>query len=133
MSEIYRSCDQKLNAWGMEHKKYLKLAAQLLVFLSPVLFASKNLDNDVWFLLNSGRYISENGFTRVEPFSIYKDLKFSFQQWLTDILFYRIYMQWGITRGRAFYYGCSFYVLCWKLTFMLLHGGSSSFLCCPIW
>lgn len=97
MSEIYRSCDQKLNAWGMEHKKYLKLAAQLLVFLSPVLFASKSLDNDVWFLLNSGRYISENGFTRVEPFSIYKDLKFSFQQWLTDILFYRIYMQWGRT------------------------------------
>lgn len=97
MSEIYRSCDRKLNAWGMEHKKYLKLAAQLLVFLSPVLFASKSLDNDVWFLLNSGRYISENGFTRVEPFSIYKDLKFSFQQWLTDILFYRIYMQWGRT------------------------------------
>lgn len=68
--------------------------ATILLLLTPFLaFLYKNfvLDNDFWFLINTGKEILKDGFIHVEPFTIHEGLNFIPQQWLTDIIFYIIY------------------------------------------
>ena len=73
-------------------KQFFKHIGAGCVLLSPVFFVRKYLDNDIWFLLNSGKYILKHGFTRVEPFTVYEGLDFSFQQWLTDVIYYIVFL-----------------------------------------
>jgi hypothetical protein len=68
-----------------ERKKLL-----ILLFL-PCLLIRRVLDNDTWFLLNSGRYVMNNGIPHIEPFSIHENMEFVMQQWLTDVVFWNIY------------------------------------------
>lgn len=65
-----------------------------LLFL-PCLLIRRALDNDTWFLLNSGRYVMEHGLPFIEPFSIHENLDFVLQQWLTDVIFWNIYSRFG--------------------------------------
>ena len=53
-----------------KQKKMFFLMAMLLVL--PILFIPATLDNDVWFILNHGRYIMEHGFTNIEPFTVHE-------------------------------------------------------------
>lgn len=94
INKKYQEIDKEVQKKMLKHKTLLKWIALLIVLLTPIFFAQKNLDSDTWFLLNSGRYILKNGFTRIEPFSMHQGLAFSFQQWLTDIYFYFVY-NWG--------------------------------------
>lgn len=66
----------------------------LLLFL-PCLLIRRVLDNDTWFLLNSGRYVMEHGIPYIEPFSIHKNMEFVMQQWLTDVVFWNVYNKFG--------------------------------------
>lgn len=68
----------------------------LLVFTTFISFVFFKIDNDFWFLINTGRYILNNGFTIVEPFTIHTNLSFIVQQWLTDTIYYLIYNRFGI-------------------------------------
>lgn len=61
----------------------------------PCLLIIRVLDNDTWFLLNSGRYVMEYGIPHIEPFSIHQDLQFVLQQWLTDVIFWVTYNNHG--------------------------------------
>ena len=66
--------------------------------LVPILFGiirSTHLDNDTWFILNYGRYILNHGFPTVDPFTIHEGLNLVIQQWLIDILFYKVYSLFG--------------------------------------
>lgn len=47
--------------------------------------------NDTWFLLNHGRYILNNGFPSIEPFTIHNNFSFIMQQWLSSVIFYLSY------------------------------------------
>ena len=84
-------------------KKYLKwkpplvvvLATMFISFLFIFLMPFK-LDNDFWFLINTGKYIINNGIPHIEPFTIHSNLSFVAQQWLTDIIFYLIYNKFNI-------------------------------------
>jgi len=71
-----------------------KLILIILMFL-PCLLIRRVLDNDTWFLLNSGRYVMEHGLPYIEPFSIHENLDFVLQQWLTDVIFWNIYDKFG--------------------------------------
>ena len=51
--------------------------------------------NDIWFLLNHGRYILNNGFPTIEPFTIHHDFAFVIQQWLSSVIFYLTYSTLG--------------------------------------
>lgn len=65
----------------------------------PLLAIGVNLDNDIWFLLNHGRYIVENGFPVIEPFSIHENFEFIVQQWLFSVIVHYAYTlmgKWGI-------------------------------------
>ena len=84
-------------------KKYLKWKPPLVVVLAtmfiPFLFIFLmpfKLDNDFWFLINTGKYIINNGIPHIEPFTIHSNLSFVAQQWLTDIIFYLIYNKFNI-------------------------------------
>ena len=73
-------------------------ATILLLTIPFFYFALKDfkLDNDFWFLINTGKYILNNGFTIIEPFTIHSDFAFIPQQWLTCIIFYLIYTKLGM-------------------------------------
>jgi len=47
--------------------------------------AVSGLDSDVWFILNNGRYICENGFPTINPFTIHEGLPVVLSQPLTAI------------------------------------------------
>lgn len=72
------------------------LISALLIISLFATFLKFNLDNDFWFIINTGKYIINNGFPTVEPFTIHSDLEFVVQQWLTDIIFYLTYSKIGI-------------------------------------
>lgn len=63
----------------------------LLLLIKPF-----KLDNDFWFLINTGKYIIKNGIPYIEPFTIHSNFSFVAQQWLTDIIFYTIYSKFNI-------------------------------------
>lgn len=67
--------------------------ALILLLISLSLF--RKADNDIWFLLNHGKYVLANGFPSTEPFSIHENLNFIMQQWLSAIIFYSTYSSLG--------------------------------------
>lgn len=65
------------------------------VMLMPVLFQRWKLNSDVWFILNSGKYVTEHGIPHTEPFSMHEGLHFVLEQWMTDVVFWNIFEQFG--------------------------------------
>ena len=64
--------------------------AKVLFFLSPfmgLLFMRWLFDNDLWFILGSGRFVLENGFPYTEPFTMHENINFVLEQWLTDVIY----------------------------------------------
>lgn len=95
----------------------------LPLLLMPCLFIFvKELDNDIWFLLNSGRYVLANGIPHVEPFTIHQGWNFVMQQWLSGVIFWLTYNSFGEIGLRflvmAFYILIIFfaYRLCMKIS-----------------
>ena len=66
----------------------------LLLFL-PCLFIPLKLDNDIWFLLNSGRYVLQYGIPTLEPFALHENMRFVMQQWLSCVAFWSVYSRLG--------------------------------------
>ena len=60
----------------------------VLIFIACFSF---EIDNDYWFLINTGRYILNHGIPTMETFTFHVGLEFIAQQWLTDVIFYLIY------------------------------------------
>lgn len=69
----------------------------LLLLIPFVLICIENKlpDNDIWFLLNNGRYIVSNGIPSIDPFTIHEGLTYVMQQWLTSLIFWTIYSNLG--------------------------------------
>lgn len=70
----------------------------ILLFLFSIFISLKlfRFDNDFWFLINTGKYIINNGFPLIESFTIHSDFSITIQQWLTDIIFYFIYDKFDV-------------------------------------
>lgn len=69
-----------------------------LLYLLPFIFFISNpwfIDNDSWFLLNHGRYVLENGFPTIEPFTIHENMSFVMQQWLFSTILWIIKNKFG--------------------------------------
>lgn len=67
----------------------------LLIPIFIGMLTATTFDNDIWFLINLGRYIINNGFPTVDPFTIHEGLNLVIQQWVPDVLFYFIYSNFG--------------------------------------
>ncbi len=73
---------------------------RMVFLILPIIFLGFNtfkVNNDFWFLINTGKYILNNGYIKIEPFTIHEGLNFIVQQHLTDIIFYLVYSNFGIT------------------------------------
>lgn len=78
----------------MEKSKIKRYGLFLSMFIG-LLFIEPVMDNDIWFILNSGRYVLANGIPVTEPFTIHEGMHFVMQQWLTDVLYWKIYYYAG--------------------------------------
>ena len=67
----------------------------LLIPIFIGLLTSTGNENDLWFLLNTGRYILNYGFPTVDPFTIHEGLSLVVQQWIPDVLFYTVFNSFG--------------------------------------
>ena len=76
-------------------EKHAKIFLLLLLYL-PCFFLHTDLDNDIWFLLNSGRYVLQNGIPYIEPFSMHQNMSFIMQQWFTAVIYWGAYSKLGI-------------------------------------
>ncbi len=81
-------------------KKFFSLPTKYayLYFFIPFalsIIISTKYDNDIWFLLNQGRYILTDGFPHFDPFTIHENLTLVVQQWLSATTFYEIYHLFG--------------------------------------
>lgn len=68
----------------------------LLIPLFISITGNNRINNDLWFLLTTGRYILTRGFPLIEPFTIHENFSFVVQQWLTDVTFYKIFDLFGL-------------------------------------
>jgi hypothetical protein len=66
-----------------------------LLFLPCLLIFNRGLNNDIWFILNDGRYVFQNGIPHIEPFTIHQGFEFVMQQWLSACIFWVIYSSFG--------------------------------------
>ena len=76
--------------------KWFKLAIALLP-VALLLCLKYRLDNDFYFLYPTGKYIVENGFPTTDFLSMHSEMKIIVQQWLTDVIFYFTYSNFGLT------------------------------------
>lgn len=77
-------------------KKFFSLPTKYayLYFFIPFavsIIVSTSYDNDIWFLLNQGRYVVTHGIPYIEPFTIHEGLDFVMQQHLAATIFYEVY------------------------------------------
>ncbi len=92
---------KKINNFLHNYMKWRpsKLTVILILFLPIFIFEAifpYMLNNDFWFLINTGKYILNNSFPHIDPFTIHEGLSLVIQQWLTDVIFYLIYNKCGI-------------------------------------
>lgn len=78
-----------------------KLLFLLLLILSCLSIRIR-VDNDLWFIMNSGRYVLQHGFPYIEPFTMHPNMHFVMQQWLSGVVFWWIYSKLGIVGVIAF-------------------------------
>lgn len=79
-------------------KKYCPSKKMLFLYFNiPLLLVlTFRVDyNDIWFLLNHGKYVLNNGFPLIEPFTIHENFAFVMQQWLSSVIFYLSYSALG--------------------------------------
>ena len=92
--------------------KYKRIILLIFMFF-PLLTISLNFDNDIWFLLNHGKYLMANGFPGYEPFTIHSEMQFVVQQWLFDLIIWSLYSCFGK-------FGVIAFVFCVAIVFTVL-------------
>ncbi len=74
-------------------------ASGLLIMLACSIVILKNtwdLNNDVWFILNCGRYVVETGTIPHEEFAtMHEGLHYVMEQWLTAVIFWKVFANFG--------------------------------------
>ncbi|HAB66030.1 MAG TPA: hypothetical protein DCE23_01550 [Firmicutes bacterium] len=74
--------------------KFIKKNWLFLLFVIPFILVcinNKRPDNDIWFLLNNGRYVLEHGIPHIDPFTIHEGLNYVMQQWGASVIFFGMY------------------------------------------
>ncbi|MGN1372107.1 MAG: hypothetical protein ACI4XM_07540 [Candidatus Coprovivens sp.] len=106
-------------------KSFIKDNWIFVFFVIPfvlICFYNKQPDNDIWFILNNGRYIFEYGIPHIDPFTIHEGLKYVMQQWGTSALFWGVFHYFGYKSLLVFVYIFSFlfmyifYKLCYVVS-----------------
>ena len=115
-----------------------KIIKKLIETLSPplqIIFLSASVaipqlsfrlaeNADTFFVMNLGRYVIENGFPHIDPFTIHENLKLVAQQWLSGIFFEEVYKFMGADglRMADCLIGTILVVIHWRLCLFVLAG-----------
>lgn len=77
----------------MEKTKTVKFHVIAIILIIAFCFAISpiTLQNDTFYTIKIGEYISQNGVTMEEPFSWQEGLKYTFPHWAYDLMIYFIY------------------------------------------
>ncbi len=95
-------------------RSFMKNNWMFLLFVIPLAFIcinNKPPDNDIWFLLNSGRYVCNNGIPYYDPFTIHEGLKYVMQQWGTATLYWSLFNYFGYKSLLVYIYIISFILM----------------------
>lgn len=100
-------------------------AALALFYAGNSIFPS-SYDNDIWFILANGEYITHHGIPYTNPFSIQQDMGIVIQQWLPSVIMYTIYSASGFV-GLGVYVTALFLIFAFSLLFIFhtLRGNDS--------
>lgn len=114
----------------MNSAKLLQRERKTLFFLSMfigLLFISRSLDNDIWFLLSHGRYVVQYGWPTTDPLSMHEGLDFVMQQWLSAVIFWESYVIGGESGPIAVVYIVSTAIICayYRLLRLVAQGNRS--------
>lgn len=114
----------------MNSAKILQRERKTLFFLSMfigLLFISRSLDNDIWFLLSHGRYVVQYGWPTTDPLSMHEGLDFVMQQWLSAVIFWESYVIGGESGPIAVVYIVSTAIICayYRLLRLVAQGNRS--------
>ena len=71
------------------------IAIAVIIAFSSV-YAAQAYDNDMWFIIASGREIVDNGIPMTNVFTWLPNLSTVIQQWLPDVVTYLTYSKFGI-------------------------------------
>lgn len=75
-----------------ENKKLqFEIVAIILIVIFSIAIAPKSLQNDTFYTIKIGEFISENGIDMKDPFSWHENLKYTYPHWLYDFLMYLVY------------------------------------------
>lgn len=114
----------------MSSAKILQRERKTLFFLSMfigLLFISRSLDNDIWFLLSHGRYVVQYGWPTTDPLSMHEGLDFVMQQWLSAVIFWESYVIGGESGPIAVVYIVNTAIICayYRLLRLVAQGNRS--------
>lgn len=79
---------------------YLVAVGVMAIAAIVIPTAADGYDNDIWFILASGRQIVERGFPATNPWAVYQGLGIVIQQWVPDVLAYACHAAagwWGLS------------------------------------
>ena len=79
--------ERKINS-----KIRINILAIVLIILFCFLISPKTLQNDTFYTIKIGEYITENGVTMQEPFSWHENLEYTFPHWAYDVMIYKIFV-----------------------------------------
>ena len=107
---------KKLTEFKLDPNKVTKYHIAIVTCVLLLVSFMINIDHnpDIYFMMNHGRYILNNGFTSIEPFTVHEGLAFSFEKWLSCIIFYKLHEWFGMAGIDILSYICTtimFFVL----------------------
>lgn len=76
-----------------KESKYLIIFSFIIVlsFSINTVFNYHVIDKDIFYTLNQGRYILNNGLYHIDPFSLHEGFKIVVQNYLYSIILYKVY------------------------------------------
>lgn len=82
---------------------------------------------DTYFLMNIGRYVLEHGIPHIDPFTVHENLKLVAQQWLSGVIFWELFKNFGVDGLRVIdaIFGAITVLIHYKLC-LLVSGGNKT-------
>ena len=71
---------------------------QKIFLFAPLLLAlgvRKTLDNDTYWIIKTGEYITKHGIPTKDFLTMHKTMDLVVQQWLSDVIYYKLYHAFG--------------------------------------
>ena len=81
---------------AFNHKKIINGIIFGFSFIVPLLFVVFRIDNDTYWIIKTGEYICNNGIPAKDFLTMHTDMDLVIQQWLSDVIYYKLYSIFGL-------------------------------------